>query len=149
MNPLKINKRIFLYGRCSNLGISNFFFIFSYNFFFPVATVLNTSDTIKYQYYPPPPLPNPMRSSMHPLIISSVPLICLVCRPDSLSFNPGYLQLILKDYSYILPYFQCAFIPYKLTSRHLISVPENEKTLAILTCDQASLSFLFAAGRYA
>ena len=58
-------------------------FYFSYNFFFSVATVLNTSDTIKYQY---PPIPNPMRSSMHPLIISSVPLICLVCRPDSLSF---------------------------------------------------------------
>ena len=134
MNPLKINKRIFLYGRCSNLGIS-YFFIFSYNFFFPVATVLNTSDTIKYQYHPHPP--NPMRSSMHPLIISSVPLICL-----SLSFNPGYLQLILKDYSYILPYFQCAFIPCKLTSRHLISVPENEKTLAILTIRVQLFSFI-------
>ena len=32
-----------------------------------------------------------MRSSMHPLIISSVPLICLVCRPDSLSFNPRHI----------------------------------------------------------
>ena len=29
-------------------------FYFSYNFFFSVATVLNTSDTIKYQYPPPP-----------------------------------------------------------------------------------------------
>ena len=67
---------------------SHIFFIFSYNFFFPVATVLNTSDTIKYQYPPPP---NPMKSSMHPLIISSVPLICLVCRPDSLSLNPGHI----------------------------------------------------------
>ena len=63
-------------------------FYFSYNFFFSVATVLNTSDTIKYQYPPPP---NLMRSSMHPLIISSVPLICLVCRPDSLSFNPWHI----------------------------------------------------------
>ena len=120
---------------------AHIFFIFSYNFFFPVATV-------KYQRHykvsvpPPPPPPNPMRSSMHPLIISSVPLICLVCRPDSLSFNPGYLQLILKDYSYILPYFQCAFIPYKLTSRHLISVPENEKTLAIVTIRVQIFSFI-------
>ena len=64
---------------------ASYIFYFSYNFFFSVASV-------KYQRHykvsiPPPP-PNPMRSSMHPLIISSVPLICLVCRPDSLSFNP-------------------------------------------------------------
>ena len=85
MNPLKINKRIFLYGRCSSLGISYFFVYFSYNFFFPVATVLNTSDTIKFQY---PPI---LRSSMHPLKISSVPLICFVCRPNSLSFNPWHI----------------------------------------------------------
>ena len=63
-------------------------FYFSYNFFFSVATVFKYQRHYKVSVPPPP---NPMRSSMHPLIISSVPLICLVCRPDSLSFNPWHI----------------------------------------------------------
>ena len=89
MKPIKINKRIFFYGRCSNFG-HLIFFISVIISFSPLQQCLNTSDTIKYQYPTPPPA-NPMRSSMHPLTISSVPLICLVCRPDSLSFNPRHI----------------------------------------------------------
>ena len=64
--------------------------------------MLNTSDTIKNQY---PPIPNPMRSSMHPLIISPVPLNCLVCRPDSVSFNPWHIYLFWKTTHTFCPIF--------------------------------------------
>ena len=73
------------------------------------SLVLILSSTLSSITNPPPP-PRFHVAKRAPLI-SLNSLICPVCRPNSLSFNPLlYWQLILRGYLYILHYFSVCIL---------------------------------------